>query len=182
MKKLFLALALFFPAGWALSDDMSGMSMSTPGTTPATASPSAPITAVAEMNPTQGNTVQGEVKFIQKDGYLLVTANVTGLPPGKHPYHVHENGDCSAPDASSAGGHFKPSQPPPGATGSKPVDVADLGKLTADSQGKAHRTFKDKLLQLSGPDSIIGKAVVIHASDSPARIACGVIQLLQDNK
>jgi superoxide dismutase, Cu-Zn family len=143
---------------------------------------SAPITAVAELSPTQGNTVHGEVKFIQKDGYLLVKASVEGLTPGKHPFHVHEVGDCSAPDASSAGGHFKLSEPQSATPDAKPIDVADLGILNADSAGKAHRTFKDKLLQLSGVDSIIGKAVVVHASDSPARVACGVIQVLQDNK
>ena len=141
----------------------------------------APITAVAEMNPTQGNTVQGEIKFIQEDGDVRVIAHVKGLTPGKHPFHVHEVGDCSAPDGSSAGGHFKPTETQSGPDG-KTLDVADLGKLTANSKGTARYTFKDKLIHLSGPDSIIGRAVVIHASDSPARVACGVIQQLQDNK
>jgi superoxide dismutase, Cu-Zn family len=143
----------------------------------------APVTAVAELSPTQGNTVHGEVKFIQKNGYLLVKAHVEGLTPGIHPFHVHEVGDCSAPNGSSAGGHFKFSQTTPtGTPDAKPLDVADLGKLKADDKGVANYTFKDKILQLSGTDSIIGKAVIVHASDSPARVACGVIQALQDNK
>lgn len=138
----------------------------------------ASITAVAEMNPTDGNKTHGEIKFIQKSGYVLVEAYLDGLTPGTHPFHVHQVGDCSAADASSAGGHFKPTQAQPDSK----VEAADLGKLKANSKGKAHLTFKDKLIQLSGVDSIIGKSVVIHASDSPARVACGVIQEWHDNK
>lgn len=134
----------------------------------------AKLTAVAEMNPTDGNRVQGEIKFIQEKGYVLVKAYLENLTPGKHPFHVHEKGDCSAPDASSAGGHFNPEK--------GKVDAADLGKLEPDSHGKVHYTYKDKLISLTGPNSIIGHSVVIHASDSPARIACGVIQELHDNK
>lgn len=145
---------------------------------PAVVLADAPITAVAEMNPTDGNKAQGEIKFIQEKGYVLVKAYIDGLTPGTHPFHVHQVGDCSAADGSSAGGHFKPTQTEP----SSKVEAADLGKLKADSKGKAHLTFKDKLLQLSGPDSIIGHSVVIHASNSPARVACGVIQAWHDNK
>ncbi len=180
MEKLFLTLLFFISTGLACADDMAGMS--TPTMASASVAASTPITAVAEMSPTQGNTVHGEIKFIQKKGYLLVKANIEGLTPGKHPFHVHAVGDCSATDGSSAGGHFKPSQAPTPAPGAKALDWADLGKLNANSSGTAHYTFKDKVLQLSGADSIIGKSVVIHASDSPARMACGVIQAVQDNK
>ena len=142
----------------------------------------APITAVAEMNPTAGNQVQGEIKFVQKKGYILVIADIKGLTPGAHPFHVHAVGDCSSKDGSSAGGHFKPTQMQAPVVDGKTVDLADLGKLTPNSQGSVHYTHHDKYLQLTGVDSIIGKGVVIHASDSPARMACGVIQQLQTNQ
>ncbi len=132
------------------------------------------LTAVAEMNPTAGNKVQGEIKFIQEKGYVLVEAYLENLTPGAHPFHVHEKGDCSAADASSAGGHFNPQK--------GKVDTADLGKLTPDNKGTVHYKYKDKLIHLTGANSIVGHSVVIHASGSPARIACGVIQILQDNK
>jgi len=139
--------------------------------------------AVVELSPTQGNTTHGEVKFFQKDGYVLVTAHVEGLTPGKHPFHVHVKADCSAPDASSAGGHYNPDATPlPAGSTAKPVEEADLGKLNANSQGVADYKAKKKLIHLSGDNSIIGHSVVVHASDSPARVACGVVQAWTNNQ
>src|ERR1700679_1413380 len=85
--------------------------------------------AVAELSPTKGNTVHGEVKFVQKDGYVLVTAHVEGLTPGKHGFHIHEVGNCSAPDGSSAKGHFNPTNQEHGGPDSKVRHEGDLGNL-----------------------------------------------------
>jgi Cu-Zn family superoxide dismutase len=181
MRSVFFLLLFLLPVWGAHADTPAGMSTGTPGATPESsmAPASAALTAVAEMNPTQGNTVQGEIKFIQKKDYLLVLARIQGLTPGSHPFHVHETGDCSSTDGSSAGGHFKFSQPPTSGPAATVKDVADLGKLTADAHGIVKAKFKNKILQLSGPNSIVGRSVVIHASDSPARVACGIIQTLQ---
>jgi superoxide dismutase, Cu-Zn family len=153
---------------------------------------SAPVTAVAELSPTQGNTVHGEVKFIQKDGYVFIKAHVEGLTPGKHGFHVHAVGDCSAVDGSSAGGHFNPTNQEHGGPDSKVRHEGDLGNLNANAQGVADYKRKDKIVQLSGDDSIIGKSVIVHggtddfktqpSGNSGARVACGVIQALQINK
>ena len=68
--------------------------------------------AIAVMNPTEGSKVQGVVSF-KKDGKgVRVTVNIEGLSPGPHAFHIHEFGNCSSPDANSAGGHFNPTDMP----------------------------------------------------------------------
>ena len=68
----------------------------------------------ATIEPTQGNTAAGEVRFYKVDTGVRVVASVSGLTPGKHGFHLHEKGDCSAPDAMSAGGHYNPLGAPHG--------------------------------------------------------------------
>jgi len=152
----------------------------------------APVTAVAELSPTKDNTVHGEVKFIQKDGYVLITAHVEGLTPGKHGFHIHEAGDCSAPDGSSAKGHFNPTHKDHGGPDAQDRHEGDLGNLNADANGVANYKRKDKVVQLSGDNTIIGRSVIVHGGkddyktqptgNSGARVACGVIQEWHDNK
>lgn len=69
-------------------------------------------TATATLAPTAGNTAAGTVTFTQSGDKVTVSAKVTGLAPGGHGFHIHEKGDCSAPDAMSAGGHFNPTNRP----------------------------------------------------------------------
>ena len=64
--------------------------------------------AVAILYPTQGNEVHGRVTFTQADSGIAIVADIEGLTPGKHGFHVHQFGDCTAPDGTSAGGHFNP--------------------------------------------------------------------------
>ena len=143
--------------------------------------------ATAELQPTEGNKVSGTVTFVSEDGSIKVTADLEGLEPGQHGFHIHEKGDCSAPDASSAGEHFNPTGAPHGGP-ADPADkrhVGDLGNIEADSDGKAHLELDDKVISLEGENSIIGKAVVIHAQpddlktdpagEAGSRLACGVI-------
>lgn len=142
--------------------------------------------AVAVLKATDGNTVAGTVTFTAVDGGVLIVADVTNLKPGKHGFHVHEHGDCSAHDASSAGGHFNPTKTKHGGPDSPERHVGDLGNLEADAQGKAHYERTDKLIALEGPDSVVGRSVVVHADEddfttqptgnSGPRIACGEIR------
>ena len=60
------------------------------------------------MSPTKGNSASGTVSFRQDGDSVVVVARISGLTPGAHGFHIHEKGDCSAPDATSAGGHFNP--------------------------------------------------------------------------
>lgn len=145
--------------------------------------------AVAQVAPTQGNTAQGAVVFHDMGGQVMVHARLTGLKPGaEHGFHVHEKGDCSAPDATSAGGHYNPDNQPHG-----PQDAAhhagDLPALRADASGNVDVHIVVRGLTVgSGTGDILGRAVVVHAQpddyktqptgNSGGRIGCGVIARL----
>ncbi|MBV9463118.1 MAG: superoxide dismutase family protein [Verrucomicrobiae bacterium] len=119
--------------------------------------------AIVHLAPTKGNKVQGTVRFETVKGGVKVTADLTGLTPGKHGFHVHEKGDCSAPDGSSAGGHFNPTGQAHGGPDATARHEGDLGNLVADASGAAHYERVDQQLTLQGPNSILGRSVVVHA-------------------
>ena len=145
--------------------------------------------ATAMLEPTEGNNVSGEVTFIQQQEDVRVQGTVSGLSEGQHGFHVHETGDCSAPDASSAGGHYAPNNNPHGA----PTDPAsehhtgDMGNIMADASGTARIDTSFQFLSLNGQESIVGKAVIVHqgaddltsqpSGDAGSRLACGVIEM-----
>jgi Cu-Zn family superoxide dismutase len=143
--------------------------------------------ATAELQPLGNSGLSGTVTFAQLDDAMRVEATVMGLSPGPHGLHIHENGDCSAPDGSSAGGHFAPDDDPHGAPTDPPArhHVGDLGNLTADAAGMASLTQDDPELTLVGEYGVVGKAVIVHAGaddltsqpggDAGERVACGVI-------
>ncbi len=148
--------------------------------------------AVAVLHPTEGNDVSGIVTFTQVADDIQIVADVEGLSPGKHGFHIHEYGDCSAPDGTSAGGHFNPEDMPHGAPTDMERHAGDLGNLEADSEGRAHYERIDNHISFSGSHSIIGLAVVIHAGEDDfvsqptgnagARVACGVIGIANPQK
>lgn len=142
--------------------------------------------AMAKLAPTQGNDANGMVTFTQRGSKVAVDAEFAGLAPGLHGFHIHEKGDCSAPDGTSAGGHFNPSGQPHGDPSGHAHHAGDLPMLYADTDGRAklHIELEASLLQ-PGPNNIVGKAVIIHqkqddfttqpTGNSGARVACGVI-------
>jgi Cu-Zn family superoxide dismutase len=141
--------------------------------------------AIAVVYPAKDKTVKGVITFTQMEKGVKVVAHLEGLTPGKHGFHVHEFGDCSAPDATSAGGHFNPTQMAHGAPTDATRHSGDLGNIVADDKGVADLEWLDPMMQLSGPQSIIGRAVIVHAREDDlktqptgnagAREACGVI-------
>lgn len=142
--------------------------------------------AEVQLKPTQGNAVGGTVTFTEQGGKVRVVANVTGLKPGPHGFHVHEKGDCSAPDATSAGGHFNPTGAPHGDPQKGAHHGGDMPMLMADKDGKAKLSAEMKGVTLAdGPASLNGRAVIVHADpddhttqptgNSGARVACGLI-------
>jgi Cu-Zn family superoxide dismutase len=153
----------------------------------AAAGASAGKVASAKLMPTKDSTARGEVTFTPEDKGVRVNASFTGLQMGEHGFHVHEKGDCSAPDAASAGGHFNPATKPHAARDAAERHVGDLGNLKADPYGMARANFVDTQLSLDGPNSIVGKAVIIHQNaddfttqptgNAGGRLACGVIEL-----
>jgi len=146
--------------------------------------------AVAVLHPTQGNNAAGTVYFSRTPNGILVTADVMGLSPGKHGFHIHQFGDCTAPDGTSAGGHFNPENQPHAGPDQAKRHVGDLGNITADAGGNAHYERTDSHLKFEGRDSIIGRGVIVHAAEDDlvsqptgnagARVACGVVGVAKD--
>ena len=148
--------------------------------------PAKPV-AQATLESRSGSQVKGVVSFYRSGDATLVQADVTGLTPGEHGFHVHESGDCSAPDAASAKGHFNPHGMRHGHHHHAERHVGDLPNLVADAQGRAVYKAEVKGLSLAaGADGIVGRSVVVHADpddyrsqpagNSGRRVACGVIQ------
>jgi Cu-Zn family superoxide dismutase len=146
----------------------------------------APLKAIAVLHPTAGNKVSGTVTFSEEADGVRVQADITGLAPGKHGFHVHEFGDCSAPDLASAGGHFNPTNKPHAGPDAAQRHVGDMGNVEADASGAAKLDYVDHEISLTYDQrSVIGRSVIVHAKaddlnsqpagDSGARIACGVI-------
>jgi Cu-Zn family superoxide dismutase len=104
-----------------------------------------------------------------------------------HGFHIHEKGDCSAPDASSAGSHFNPGSKPHGGPSGGDRHGGDLGNLSADNYGTATVKLNVEGISVAqgAPNSIVGRALIVHADaddlktqptgNSGKRIACGVI-------
>lgn len=144
--------------------------------------------AKSVLHPTQGNNVTGTVSFTAVNDGVRIVADLEGLTPGDHGFHIHEFGDCSAPDGSSAGGHFNPTKKPHGAPESEERHVGDLGNITADEDGKAHYDRIDKVIELNGENSIVGHAMIVHSKaddfsqptgNAGTRVACGVIEVVE---
>ncbi len=145
-------------------------------------------TARAQIEATEGNQASGVVQFAEQNGTVRIEATLRGLTPGAHGFHIHEKGDCSAPDASSAGDHFSPNDAPHGSPRDLPHarHVGDLGNAIAEENGVAEIVVEDAEIRLDGADSIIGRAVIVHAGqddfetqpdgDAGDPVGCGVIQ------
>jgi Cu-Zn family superoxide dismutase len=143
--------------------------------------------AIANLAPTKGYDVSGTVKFTRVKGGIKIVADVEGLTPGKHGFHVHENGDCTSDDASSAGPHFNPDGVKHGGPNDPVRHVGDMGNLDAGNDGKAHYEWVDSLMTFEGPHNIIGRSVIVHGNaddfktqpsgNSGPRVACGIIEV-----
>ncbi len=145
----------------------------------------APTVAVCVLHATEGNKVSGVVRFTEEGGKVKVVADVEGLTPdAKHAFHIHEFGDATSKDGSSAGGHFNPDGHKHGLPDAAEKHAGDLGNLQADKEGKAHYEITVEGVSVGGKNSILGRGVIVHAKvddggqpvgNAGARIACGVI-------
>lgn len=149
------------------------------------------LSATQTAQPRPGTPVTGVVRLQQRGEDVIMRGTVENLrASGSHGFYIHEKGDCSAPDASSAGGHFNPTNKEHSFVNSG--HVGDLPSLIPSAEGKAPVYHVSRLIKLSGPNSVIGKAVVVHRDrDNPADlpnggsgpgIACGVIVAEQPTK
>ena len=145
---------------------------------------------VSVLHPTAGNTVNGVVRFFETEQGVRVVAEVYDLAPNTtHGFHIHEYGDCSALDGTTAGGHFNPQDAPHGGPDSEQRHVGDLGNITVDENGFAQLDITDDMIAFEGENSIIGRGIIVHAGEDDLetqptgaageRLACGVIGIAQ---
>src|SRR3954469_11873425 len=118
--------------------------------------------AVAVLSPAAGKNVAGQVTFLEETEGIRVTANISGLSPGQHGFHIHEKGDCSAPDFSSAGGHFNPTGAKHGAPTDPEHHLGDFGNVEANQQGEVRFERVVNWLTFKGTNSFVGRAIVVH--------------------
>ncbi len=141
--------------------------------------------AICVLQPTDGNTAQGVITFTRTDDGIEIEADVEGLTAGKHGFHIHQYGDLTTNDGTSAGGHFNPDNEKHSAPTNSQRHVGDLGNLNAGDDGRAHYQRVDKDIAFEGKHSIIGRAIVVHAGeddlksqptgDAGSRVAYGII-------
>jgi len=151
------------------------------------AAPSASPRAVAELQPTRGSTVSGQVEFVQQGDVMHISGTIRGLQPNsEHGFHIHEKGDCSSGDGMSAGGHFNPMAAMHGRFGQSGVHAGDLPSLHADASGVATFSVDDRIAAVgSGPADVVGRGLIVHrdpddyvsqpAGNAGPRLACAVI-------
>jgi Cu-Zn family superoxide dismutase len=144
--------------------------------------------AKATLEAKSGSTVTGWATFTeQAGGGVKVVVHVEKAAPGTHGLHVHEKGDCSDPEAKSAGGHFNPT----GMEHAGPMDekhhAGDLGNIEVKADGTGHLEITSRMLTVKeGPNSVVGRAVIFHekvddlktqpTGNAGGRLACGVIK------
>jgi Cu-Zn family superoxide dismutase len=146
-------------------------------------------TAEASLFDSAGTRV-GVATFTESAGSARLGVSVSGLTPGQHGMHIHENGACKLPGFESAGGHFNPGSKHHGLLNPEGPHAGDLPNLVAKADGSADTTFTvPASLLAQGSGSMIGprkRAFVIHADPddqqtdpsgkSGRRVVCGVIE------
>ena len=141
--------------------------------------------AVAVIHPTEGNEASGTVTFEEADDGIRVQGEFEGLSSGMHGFHIHEFGDCTADDGTSAGGHYNPTDNDHGAPDDDNRHMGDMGNLEVNDDGTATIDYVDEKIELSGSNGILGRGVVVHggqddlqsqpSGDAGPRVGCGVV-------
>lgn len=185
----------------ALLAAASALALAACGTTPSPSSPASTTTtvvpttstakqAVAVLASASGSLVSGSVTLTPMGKGLHLTGEIGGLPAnGTHAFHIHEKGDCSAPNGDSAGGHFNPSKEDHGNVATTPHHGGDIPNIKADAQGNAvvDADVSTNVNIGEGNDfDIIGRGLIVHADpddyktqptgNAGARLACAVIK------
>jgi Cu-Zn family superoxide dismutase len=145
--------------------------------------------ARATIEARSDSAVEGEAGFTQyDDGTIRLRLEIENASPGTHAAHLHETGDCSAPDATSAGGHWNPTAAAHGAWGAAAFHLGDLGNVEVGEDGTGSLELSTDLWSLGTgeADDIVGRAVIVHAGaddfttqptgGAGGRIGCGVIE------
>ena len=161
-----------------------------PQPVPAMASRSTVASAHVVLAPASASLVSGKLTLMPMGSGVHLRGEIGGLAPGStHAIHIHEKGDCSAADATSAGGHFNPAGKPHGRVGRGDHHGGDMDNITANGEGVATVNVHAAGVVLGGgaANDVIGRAVIVHAAqddyatqptgNAGARVACGVIKV-----
>lgn len=156
--------------------------------TPAGPEMAEPATATATLLNAEGTEV-GTATFTEENGQVTASFHLTGVSagPGTHGIHVHETGDCTPPDFTSAGGHFNPAGVDHACPPTTPRHAGDFGNIEIGEDGSGHLDITTDLVTVGeGPNSVVGKAVILHGheddcstqptGDAGDRLACGVVE------
>ena len=147
--------------------------------------------AVATIDSTSDSGVTGMAIFTQNGDQITFTVEIQNATPGLHAVHIHENGDCSAPDGKSAGGHWNPTDVAHGKWGEGEFHLGDIGNITVGEDGTGSFELTTDLWEIgTGSDiDVVGKGMIVHADaddfvsqpsgNAGARIGCGVIVLAE---
>ncbi len=147
--------------------------------------------AVATIEPKNESGVTGTASFTVTGDQVILTLSIENATPGEHAFHLHEVGDCSAPDGTSAGGHWNPTEHDHGQWGGEAFHLGDVGNLDVGEDGTATLTVETDLWSVgTGDDNdVVGRAVIVHegvddfttqpTGAAGGRIGCGVIQQVQ---
>jgi superoxide dismutase, Cu-Zn family len=155
-----------------------------------------PQSAKAQLSDATGASA-GVVKLTEGVGSVEVKAEVYGLAPGFHGFHIHAVGQCTPP-FTSAGGHYNPDGTIHGA------HAGDMPSLLVMQDGTATLRFETDAFTVDELFDVDGSAIIVHAGpdnfaniptryysttenvygpdsatratgDSGARVACGVV-------
>lgn len=156
-------------------------------TSPPDTMPSEPRVVEVTLAARSGSQLSGKATFTEVLGGVRVRVEVAGAPPGQVATHVHQVGDCSAPDATSAGDHFNPTGDPHALPPAKERHLGDLGNIEvkSDGTGSTEIVVSGASLREGDPSSFFGRAIIVHekqddggqpSGNAGGRIGCGVIR------
>ena len=146
--------------------------------------------ATAAMQDSAGNDL-GTLRLTDEGGAIKVEGDLSGLSAGEHAIHIHDIGDCSTEDGSSAGPHWNPTDDRHGKWGdAEGYHRGDIGNFTADANmvGTLTMTTDEWCVDCGDADKdVVGHSIIIHdlvddfvtqpTGNAGKRLGCGVIEL-----
>ena len=145
--------------------------------------------AIASIGSASGSNLAGIAVFTQNGDTITLVVEIENVSPGIHAVHIHEKGDCSAPDGTSAGGHWNPTNVAHGTWGEGEFHLGDIGNVTVGEDGTGRIELTTKLWEIGTGSNIdiVGRGIIVHAGsddftsqpsgNAGARIGCGAIEL-----
>jgi superoxide dismutase, Cu-Zn family len=184
-----VASAIMLAVGGASISCLAAAAAGDDKAAPAAAAPA--VRATAKLVSADDPQLSGTATFIQQADAVRVVVDLTGVSkPGPHGLHLHENGKCEHDPAgkhfTTAGGHFNPTKVAHACPDSTTHHAGDFGNVEIKPDGTGHFEIVTAMLSLAGPNSPVGKAVILHTGaddcktqptgNSGARLACGVVE------